>query len=454
MDAFKSLYNPLIVSSTAQVASLCTVAAVKAKMKGIRRRASPRQFIKRRRKTVEQVYRELGPRNFRRAYRMSWSVFWLLAEALKDGIKVAVRQLQLKKDNNNLPESPLHQPSAPNGIIHFSVRLAVALRYFAGGAMFDLASLYGISISSADESVKAVIEAINNNQSFDIIFPTDHDEQIQIAEGYRRVSEANIDCCAGTVDGILIWTTKPTEMDCIRVNCDSGKFFCGRKHKFGLNMQAIADVHGKFLDVSIMYPASTSDTLAFEDSDIYKKLEAGLLAPGLTLFGDNAYMNTTFMATPFTRAGTGQAGTNNTRDDYNFYFSQLRIRIECAFGMLVHRWSMLRNIFPSGVPIARVVSTVIAMVKLHNYLIDNREEIVPQNYTSDLVRAELDENGVVTLEGDNHLPSDLIGGGEHMDDLPDEHRRRVERRFARDSKLPRTLLYNSIVEQGLRRQRN
>jgi hypothetical protein len=203
-----------------------------------------------------------------------------------------------------------------------------------------------------------------------------------------------------------------------------------------------------------MYPASTSDTLAFEDSDIYKRLETGVLAPGLFLFGDNAYMNTSFMATPFTRAGTGLPGTNNTRDDYNFYFSQLRIRIEWAFGMLVHRWSMLRNIFPSGISIARVVSTVIAMVKLHNYLIDNREENVPQNLAGDLMRAEMHEDGVVTLEGENNLPNDLIGGGEHFDDLPDEHRRRVERRFARDRELPRTLLYNAIVELGLRRQQH
>jgi hypothetical protein len=29
------------------------------------------------------------------------------------------------------------------------------------------------------------------------------------------------------------------------------------------------------------------------------------------------------------------------KDDYNYYQSQLRMTIECAFGMLVHRWSIL-----------------------------------------------------------------------------------------------------------------
>jgi hypothetical protein len=97
---------------------------------------------------------------------------------------------------------------------------------------------------------------------------------------------------------------------------------------------------------------------------------------------------------------------------------------------------------------------VISLAKLHNFLIENLEADVPQNIAADLVRAKMDENGVVSLEGENSLPDDLIGGGDHTDDLPDEHRRRVERCFARDRELPHTLLYNSIVEIGLRRQRH
>ena len=51
------------------------------------------------------------------------------------------------------------------------------------------------------------------------------------------------------------------------------------------------------------------------------------------LFGDNAYLNTPYMATPFTNV----AGDPNrvAEDSYNFYHSQLRIRIECAFCSIV-----------------------------------------------------------------------------------------------------------------------
>jgi hypothetical protein len=56
------------------------------------------------------------------------------------------------------------------------------------------------------------------------------------------------------------------------------------------------------------------------------------------LFGNNAYLNTQYMTTPYSAVS---GGTNNA---YNFYHSQLRIRIECTFGMLTRtRWGILRS---------------------------------------------------------------------------------------------------------------
>ena len=129
---------------------------------------------------------------------------------------------------------------------------------------------------------------------------------------------------------------KPSAEDCSNVGCSPGKFFCGRNKKFGLNCQAVCDVRGRFLDISIMYPGSTSNCLSFQAMSLFHQLEQGILAPGLCLFGDNAYLNSTYMATPYAVTSSG------TKDAYNFYHSQLRIRIECAFGMLKHRWAILR----------------------------------------------------------------------------------------------------------------
>jgi hypothetical protein len=249
---------------------------------------------------------------------MKYSSFRKLARKLHNGI---VRS----SGKNSFSRNYIH-----NGRITPSVYLACAIQYFAGGSPYDIMTTFCIGHTDTVQSIWYVVDAINKHPDFEILYPSNHEEQRAIAEGFRKVSDANFDCCAGAIDGILVWIHKPMEEDCEKAACSSGKFFCGRKHKFGLNCQAVCDVRGKFLDISIVYPGSTSDCLAFEGMSLFRKLEGGLLAPGLSLFGDNVYLNSLFMATPFSGVSGG------SKDAYNFYFSQLRIQIECAFGMFVH----------------------------------------------------------------------------------------------------------------------
>ncbi len=82
------------------------------------------------------------------------------------------------------------------------------------------------------------------------------------------------------------------------------------------------------------------------------------------MFGDNAYINLSFMAAPFPNVSSG------SKDDYSFYHSQLCICVECAFGMLVLRWGILRFATPLGITIQKTVALVNALAKLHNYCID------------------------------------------------------------------------------------
>ena len=84
-------------------------------------------------------------------------------------------------------------------------------------------------------------------------------------------------------------------------------------------MQGTCDSFGRFIDVQLMHPASTSDFLTFTTSTLHGKLERqGFLADGLCLFGDLAYVNNQYMATPFKGVSSG------VKDDYNFYHSQVR----------------------------------------------------------------------------------------------------------------------------------
>ena len=49
------------------------------------------------------------------------------------------------------------------------------------------------------------------------------------------------------------------------------------------------------------------------------------------------------MTTPFKAVSSGP------KDAFNFFHSQTRINIECAFGMLVNRWAVLKTPIPINV---------------------------------------------------------------------------------------------------------
>ena len=116
-------------------------------------------------------------------------------------------------------------------------------------------------------------------------------------------------------------------------------------------------------------------------------------------------------------------------DAYNFYVSQLRITIERAFGVLVHRWDILRR--PLTFPLRKVRPLVMCLCRLHNFCIDMKERDAPKSSENDAmfsirymdalhdrvdnVMAGCDPN-LVRLEGGR--PSSLLHGGSHFHDAP------------------------------------
>lgn len=404
-----------------------------------------RSFRVRTRRSVEDIYKQLGKVYFRRAYRMKYRTFKRLAAELGPHIIAASGQ-------KGGPSGSIR-----NGPISSDVRLACAIRWFAGGSVYDLMTTYGISHTDTVNSFWFVVEAINRNPNFNIEYPTDHEEQKRIAQGFHAVSSAGFKSCAGAIDGILVWIHKPAPKDCIDSGCSSGKFMCARKKKFGLNCQAVSDVRGRILDISILYPGSTSDILAFEGMSLFQKLEEGILAPGLCIFGDNAYLNTPYMATPYSAVSGG------TKDSYNFYHSQLRIRFECTFGMLTHRWAILRSAIPMNVTVQKTVALVLALAKLHNYCIDAQDDSRDVSHTaSDEWVTEI--NGGVPLvpvaaefqSGNNDVvPEQLLHGGHHFDDIGGAvGRRNRQRRYVYEAdgvQLPREALHSYIESIGVTR---
>jgi hypothetical protein len=123
-----------------------------------------------------------------------------------------------------------------------------------------------------------------------------------------------------------------------RVSVDQMKFLYCVKGKFGLNDQAMGNINGNILDLSIVYGGSAADCVAFEASDLYHRLKNCLLKDGLVLFGDNAYLNSTFMVATLYSNVSGNPN-KKSEDEYSFYHLQLHIWVECVFCMLVARWN-------------------------------------------------------------------------------------------------------------------
>ena len=396
----------------------------------------------RKRQSVHSVYMSLGDTYFRRAYRMSYDSFRRLHKLLATGINSARLKMRRYIPKGGRKGGKFKPPPIRNGRISTSVRLACALRYFAGGSPYDLVGVYGISHTDVMDSVWHVVDAVNNCSKLAIAYPSSVEEQRKIVAGFQKASTVDFDICAGAIDGILIWTQKPTAAEAQRVGVGQKKFFCGRKHKFGLNCQAVADVNGKILDISLAYGASAADCVAFEASDLYSKLENGLLKNGYILFGDNAYLNSSYMATPYSNVSGNP--NKKSEDNYNFFHSQLRIRVECAFGMLVARWGVLRTALHCRITVTRVIALVNTLARLHNYCLGMS---IPAHLDADIeYMLNEHEDGYVAMDSsDDHgiaMPTALMDVGHHFDEVPRNIRRN---RSSKEEITPREILHDVVL---------
>lgn len=278
---------------------------------------------KRSRRYVNSIFQELGAGMTRRAYRMHARSFWHLVELLDSHLD--------SYQKGREEEGQGSTGGAKNGFISNATRVSCAIRYFAGGRPEDIAVVHGVSHSEVFRSVWRVVDAVvlSDAPELALEFPDGHDRQAALAKEFQANSKAGFDNCVGAIDGMLVWIEQPTLASCKAAAVGQIKFFCGRKKKYGLGLQAVCDAHGRFTNIFIGHPATTSDYLAFTTSPLYFKLKnKGFLADGLCLYGDNAYVNTEYMVTPFKSVQSGP------KYDFNFYHSQVREDVHQYFCLL------------------------------------------------------------------------------------------------------------------------
>lgn len=138
-----------------------------------------------------------------------------------------------------------------------------------------------------------------------------------------------------------------------------------------------------------------------------------------------------------------------TPKTFSHHLWKLRIRVECAFGIMVQKWALLRKALPKGLSIKKIIALVNAVAKLHNFCIDRKGSTVDDLATIDSSAVDTfhimnSETGFVALDqiGDDVIPTQLLGGGAHFEDVPRERRRN---RATVGENLPRKLLHDHVL---------
>jgi hypothetical protein len=131
-------------------------------------------------------------------------------------------------------------------LIKTEIRLSIIIMFFAGACPYNLMVTHGVSYTLVFTSVWGVVDVINKTPQFKISFPMKM-EQYSIAKCFKKIPSAGFNRVIGAIDGILIWTIKPSKIEeCEKAKCGSKSFFCCRKDKFGMNTQAICDHNLQF----------------------------------------------------------------------------------------------------------------------------------------------------------------------------------------------------------------
>ena len=251
------------------------------------------------------------------------------------------------------------------------VRLAILLRYLAGGMVLDMILIYHVCKAEVYRTIWRVMDAVN--AALPTRCPWRDPEQLAILEaGFRSISKtlAWIGQVAA-LDGCHFTTISPgVSVDNPRV------YYVPRKGHFCTLASAACDHLRRFIDWSIECTPTTHDSAAFAQSRLGKIIANEGLPGAYFINGDSAYALGPHMVVPYNIP---------EYTNFDFYQSSNRMAIECAFGMLIRRWGILWR--PFRVHHNRRGPLIGCCMRLHNLCIDFRisEEKLPEMNGEDAV---------------------------------------------------------------------
>uniref|UniRef100_A0A672I755 Putative nuclease HARBI1 n=1 Tax=Salarias fasciatus TaxID=181472 RepID=A0A672I755_SALFA len=228
-----------------------------------------------------------------------------------------------------------------------------------------VASVFHIPKATVHRVVHRVANYICRNLGRAISFPK-ADAMDEIGQGFARLSGSPVfSCVAGAIDGSHIRIKPPHQCHMDYLNY---------KGFYSINMMAICDSDGRFLDIFVAYPGSVHDTRVMKNSTFYRA--QAYPPPGFILVGDGGYPCS---ETPITLITPYKEPVHErTERRFNFHHSKARSIIERAFGMMKTRWrSTLFKALEVKHTFAPLVVATCAF--LHNICLDDGDQLEPDN---------------------------------------------------------------------------
>ena len=343
-------------------------------------------------------------RIFRRKFRMTKETFQHLCDDIR----------------NKVGDEFIVEAQCSNFQASGEVRVAIGLRIMAGASYLDMVGVTGYGYGSTQTIYNifhTFVAWINRTYRFPLSqlleeINSGNDERAGsalaelhfISESFGESSGGIFTGCFGALDGLAVRIECPS----MKSVPDPGTYFC-RKNFYALNVQAICSKSKSFLWFSSGHKGSTHDSLAFRDTALYESLNAAedrLTAEGLFLVGDSAYPLMGYMLVPI--EGIKPL---SEEDSFNFWLSNSRIQIECAFGELIMRWGIFWR--PLRMNLKQNGGIISAAMLLHNFLVAKRDKDDIHYFTTfaahtvDEIRnpsTSTEDDDVICFVSDNEAP--------------------------------------------------
>jgi DDE superfamily endonuclease len=284
-----------------------------------------------------------------RRLRMKYESFVKLVDMLRAPLEVNI-EMAARRGGAITPEACVY----------------ATLRYLAGGSYVDISDLLGIRPASFYSTLRKTLLAIIECEALQLVFPSTVEQCMALASDFEDISHNGVIInCVGAVDGFVLPIRTPSAAEVGNVKV----YFSGHYKRMGINIQAVTDRHCRFQYFQLCAPGSAGDSVAFNVPDetgnsLHDLIEA---LPGTyVVIADTAYPPSEHCVPLYGYPDTSDLDCNN----FNFFGSQLRMRVEMSFGIMTSKWGLLRMALLND--LVTVQHIMMAISRLHNFVINER----------------------------------------------------------------------------------